>query len=203
MKAIAAPNGNRPEGVRARQAAAHRALGSGSSQAGLAIGKAAGEGTIYAKDLSRPMVFTVENSLVDELKKPADDFRVKDIFDARAFNTTRVEAVRERTDHGVRESGPSKDVWKQVAPRAKDADATKVDALTSALTERARPASSRSHQRRSTSRSSPSRSSTTTAQETGAGRVRPQGVGRASRDGTPMGARRKSMPPRLTGSSRR
>jgi hypothetical protein len=106
-------------------------LGSGSSQAGLVIGKAAEEGTFYAKDLSRPMVFTVESALVDELKKPADDFRVKDIFDARAFNTTRVEAVRNGQTLAFEKAG---DKWKQVAPAAKDADSAKVEALLSALT---------------------------------------------------------------------
>ena len=40
------------------------------------------------------MVFTVESALADELKKPADDFRLKDLFDARSFNTTRVEIAR-------------------------------------------------------------------------------------------------------------
>src|SRR6185436_11920595 len=63
---------------------------SGSAQAGLAIGKAAGDGVVYAKDLSRPLIFTVESALFDELKKPAGDFRVKDLFDSRSFNTTRL-----------------------------------------------------------------------------------------------------------------
>jgi Domain of unknown function (DUF4340) len=106
-------------------------LGSGSSQAGLLIGKAAEDGTAYAKDLSRPIVFTIESALADELKKPADEFRVKDIFDARAFNTTRVEAVRNGQTFAFEKAG---DKWKQVAPAAKDADATKVEALLSALT---------------------------------------------------------------------
>lgn len=131
MKAIAAPNATDLKEYGLDKPSLTVTLGSGSSQAGLAIGKAAAEGTTYARDLSRPMVFTVENSLVDELKKPADDFRVKDIFDARAFNTTRVEAVRNGQTIAFEKAG---DKWKQVAPTAKDADATKVDALTSALT---------------------------------------------------------------------
>ena len=106
-------------------------VGSGSSQAGLAIGKAAAEGTVYAKDLSRPMVFTVESALADELKKPADDFRIKDLFDARGFNTTRLEAVRAGQTLAFEKD---KDAWKQVTPAAKAADAVKVDALLTALT---------------------------------------------------------------------
>lgn len=106
-------------------------IGSGSSQAGLLIGKTAADGTYYAKDLSRPMVFTLESSLVDELKKPADEYRVKDIFDARAFNTTRVEADRAGQTVAFEKAG---DKWKQVAPAAKDADAARVDGLLTALT---------------------------------------------------------------------
>lgn len=106
---------------------------SGSAQAGLAIGKSAGEGVVYAKDLSRPMVFTIESALLDELKKPADDFRVKDLFDARAFNTTRVEIVRNgQTITLEKEKG--KEGWKQVTPAAKPADTAKVEALLTALT---------------------------------------------------------------------
>jgi hypothetical protein len=103
---------------------------SGSAQAGLAIGKTAGEGAVYAKDLSRPMVFTVEAALADELKKPADDFRVKDLFDARAFNTTRVEVIRQGQTLAFEKD---KEAWKQVTPAAKAADNAKVEALVTAL----------------------------------------------------------------------
>ena len=105
---------------------------SGSSQAGLAIGKSAGEGAVYAKDLSRPMVFTIEAALLDELKKPVDDFRVKDLFDARSFNTTRIEIVRNGQTITL-EKEKNKAAWKQIAPAAKAADAAKVEALLTAL----------------------------------------------------------------------
>ena len=104
---------------------------SGSAQAGLAIGKSAGEGVVYARDLSRPLVFTIESSLADELKKSADDFRLKDLFDARAFNTTRVEVTRQGVTLAFEKD---KETWKQVAPSAKAADAAKVEALLTALT---------------------------------------------------------------------
>jgi hypothetical protein len=106
-------------------------VGAGSSQASLAVGTSAGEGTVYAKDLSRPMVFTVESALAEELMKPADDFRVKDLFDARAFNTTRLEIVRGGQTLAFEKD---EDAWKQVTPAAKAADTAKVDALLTALT---------------------------------------------------------------------
>jgi hypothetical protein len=107
-------------------------VASGSSQAGLSIGKSAGDGVVYAKDLSRPMVFTVESALFDELKKPVDDFRVKDLFDARSFNTTRVEIVRNGQTITL-EKEKDKTTWKQIAPAAKAADTAKVEALLTAL----------------------------------------------------------------------
>jgi hypothetical protein len=133
MKAIAAPDAADLKEYGLDKPAATVHVTSGSAQAGLAIGKSAGEGVVYAKDLSRPMVFTVETALLDELKKPADDFRVKDLFDARAFNTTRIEIVRSgQTITFEKQKG--KEDWKQLTPSAKPADAKKVEALLSALT---------------------------------------------------------------------
>lgn len=105
-------------------------VGAGSSQAGLAIGKAAADGTVYARDLARPLVFTVETALADELKRPTDDLRIKDLFDARSFNTTRIEIARGGQTMTFEKD---KDAWKQVTPAAKAADAAKVDALLNAL----------------------------------------------------------------------
>jgi Domain of unknown function (DUF4340) len=106
-------------------------VGAGSSDAGLLIGKSAGEGVVYAKDLSRPMVFTVEKALADELKKPADDLRIKDLFDARSFSTTRLDAVYKGQMLAFEKD---KDKWKQVTPAAKAADTAKIESLLTALT---------------------------------------------------------------------
>jgi hypothetical protein len=133
MKSIAAPDATDLKIYGLDKPAATVHVTSGSAQAGLAIGKRADEGTVYAKDLSRPMVFTIESALLDELKKPADDFRVKDLFDARAFNTTRIEIARNGQTI-VLEKEKGKDAWKQLAPAATTADAAKVEALVTALT---------------------------------------------------------------------
>jgi len=105
-------------------------VGAGSARSGLILGKSAGEGVVYARDLSRPLVFTVETALADELKKPADDMRVKDLFDARSFNTTRIEISR---GGQILTFEKDKDAWKQVTPAAKQADGAKVEALMTAL----------------------------------------------------------------------
>ncbi|CAN5840462.1 hypothetical protein BH24ACI5_BH24ACI5_12480 [soil metagenome] len=110
-------------------------IGSGSSHATLLLGTTAEEGEIYAKDGARPAVFTVESTLLDDLRKDAGEYRQKDIFDARAFNTTRLEVARGGvTTVFEKATGDDGATWRQTAPEAKDADRAKVDALLSALT---------------------------------------------------------------------
>lgn len=106
-------------------------LGTGSAQAGLAIGKKADDNTLYARDLSRPLVFTIDGSIADALKKSPNDFRIKDLFDARSFNTTHVEVAGPKTTMIFDKQG---DTWKETAPTAKTVDAAKMEALLSALT---------------------------------------------------------------------
>ncbi len=48
------------------------------------------EGTYYARDSTRPLVFTVGGNLVKELQKPVHDLRRKDLFDFRVFNVARL-----------------------------------------------------------------------------------------------------------------
>jgi len=113
-------------------------VGSGSSLATLLIGSSADSGAVYAKDAARPAVFTVESSIVADLKKDVSEYRLKDLFDARSFNTTRVEIVRNGQTTTFEKSktkdkdGKEQEKWRQTAPAAKDIDASKVEALVSA-----------------------------------------------------------------------
>jgi hypothetical protein len=112
-------------------------IGSGSSQASLLIGSPAGEGEVYAKDASRPAVFTIESTFLDDLKKDVGEYRQKDLFDARAFNTTRLEVVRGAETwvfEKTKAEAGGEEKWRQTTPAAKDADAAKVSSLLSALT---------------------------------------------------------------------
>ena len=115
-------------------------FGSGSSQASLALGGPAAEGTIYARDLSRPAIFTVESSVLDELKKDPAEFRQKDLFDARAFNATRVEIARAGQTHSFEKTkaknkqGQDEEKWRQLTPQARELDQASFDTLLNALT---------------------------------------------------------------------
>lgn len=113
-------------------------LGAGSTQASLLLGKKAEDGTLYAKDASRPMVFTVESSLLDDLKKPVDQLRRKELFDARAYNISSFAVVRGAEIVSVeRVKGQGKDAddkWRETKPSSKDLDASKLETYLTKLT---------------------------------------------------------------------
>ena len=83
---------------------------------------------MYARDLSRPAVFTIDSTLLDDLRKDAGEYRQKDLFDARAFTATRIDITRngqtvafEKTTVKGKD-GQNEEKWKQVLPSAKDVD---------------------------------------------------------------------------------
>ena len=106
MKSIAATDATdlKPYGLDTPVATVR--IGIGSSQAALAIGASSGQGAVYAKDLSRPAVFTIESTLLVAFEKT----KIKD------------------------KDGKDDEKWTQVAPAARDVDSAKVEALLSVAT---------------------------------------------------------------------
>jgi hypothetical protein len=140
MKSIVDAPDSDPKKYGLDKPAATVKFGTGSSQATLVLGGTAAEGTIYARDLSRPAVFTVESNVLDELKKDPSEYRQKDLFDARSFNATRIEIVRAGQTHAFEKTktknkaGQEEEKWRQVSPQTRELDQPKFDALVSALT---------------------------------------------------------------------
>ena len=56
-------------------------VGLGSAKATLAIGAPGADGVHYARDASRPVVVAVDSAFVTDLKKGANDYRRRDVFD--------------------------------------------------------------------------------------------------------------------------
>lgn len=107
------------------------------SKTELAFGAPSGEAEVYARDVSKNTVVTVEKSLADDFKKPVDDYRRRDLFDFRAFNATRAEItwngkslVIERTPQTDKDKP---DAWKRVSPEPKELDKAKVETLLTGL----------------------------------------------------------------------
>jgi len=112
-------------------------LNLGSAQATLLIGGKADDGSLYARDGSKPAVMTVEAALADDLKKDADTYRRKDIFEFRSFNANRIDITRGNETVAFErvkgEGANASDKWRRIGPSAKDADKDAMDSLLSRL----------------------------------------------------------------------
>jgi len=113
------------------------ALGAGSARATLAIGKEE-DGAVYARDESRGMVFTIDPAVATELKKSADEYRDKDLFEFRNFNVARLRITRGADTFDLQKvSGTGQDgadKWQRVSNGATtDADPAKMDDLLAKL----------------------------------------------------------------------
>lgn len=109
----------------------------GTEKTSVAVGGPAGDDTVYAKDAAKPDIFTVQKAAADDLKKPADDYRRKEMFDMRAFTATHIEITRAgKTTAWDRTKGAGEnaaDVWKRVSPTAGEPDKEKFQAFVAAL----------------------------------------------------------------------
>jgi hypothetical protein len=126
--------------------AATATVGAGSARASLIFGSKKDDGSVYARDASRPAVFTVEGALLDDLTKSPDDIRRKDLFEFRTFSALSLEVtyagqtlVFEKQKapapaaNADPNAAPPPDVWKQTKPAAKDVELGKIVELLTAI----------------------------------------------------------------------
>ena len=98
----------------------------GSSRATLLLGKLGKDNTYFAKDASRPVVFSVEQSLYNDFTKDVSTFRRKDLFDARSFSANWIELQRGATTVVFQKTtADGKDTWRNAAGQT--FDTAKVD----------------------------------------------------------------------------
>ncbi|HTK75950.1 MAG TPA: DUF4340 domain-containing protein [Gemmataceae bacterium] len=112
-------------------------LHAGSAKATLLLGGKAEDNTVYARDASKPMIVTVESSLLDDVKKTPDDYRRKDLFEFRAYNATHVEITHNGQtaifDRVKSDKEGTPDKWRRASPNAGDVDKDKFDAFLAKL----------------------------------------------------------------------
>ena len=106
-------------------------LGTGASSLKFELGKEADAGSVWGRDPSKAAVFSINNGVAMELQKKVEDFRRKEVFDFRPFNTSRFEITRgnvTRAFERVKGTGDNAvDTWKQVAPAAKAVDSSNLE----------------------------------------------------------------------------
>jgi hypothetical protein len=117
-------------------------IGAGSAKSVLEVGKTENDQT-YAKDASRPIVFTVDSTLQADLNKDVDDYRKKELFEFRPFYLARMRAVLDAPGgpktYEIEKVAPAKpgeaDTWKvtRVGGASHTPDAAAMDDLLNKL----------------------------------------------------------------------
>jgi hypothetical protein len=106
-------------------------IGTGATSMKFELGKDADAGSVWGRDPSKAAVFSINNGVAMELQKKVDDFRRKEVFDFRPYNTTRFEITRgkdTRAFERVKGTGENAvDTWKQVAPAEKTVDSSNLE----------------------------------------------------------------------------
>jgi hypothetical protein len=137
MAAIAAPEMKDPVMYGLDKPVATVVVKTGSSAATLVLGTTVA-GKTFARDLSRAMVFTVDESMATDMAKGADDYRRKEVFDFRGFTAKEVVLTRgAQTVTLVKVKGTGENAaekWQVTvtgdgAAATRDADATAADDL--------------------------------------------------------------------------
>ena len=109
----------------------------GTERTSVAVGGPASDDTVYAKEVARPDIFTIQKTAADDLMKQADDYRRKEMFDMRAFTATRVEITskgKTTVFDKVKGTGDTpQDTWKRASPAGADPDKDKFQAFVAAL----------------------------------------------------------------------
>ena len=116
-------------------------IGTGSSMATLALGAAKDDTSIYARDLSRPIIFTVDASLLTDLRKEPADLRVRDIFEFNAFSAMTLDVAHGTTAVAFAKSATAPSgtdaaaisTWARTRPTAGDVNQTALTDLLNAL----------------------------------------------------------------------
>lgn len=112
------------------------AVKAGSATSTIAVGTTV-EGKAYARDMARPMVFTVDPAFATELLKDASDYRRKDLFEFKPFSLIEASFTRGAETIGLKKAKAADnapDKWTLTAGGStRDADSAKVDDLLSKI----------------------------------------------------------------------
>lgn len=109
----------------------------GSARSTVVLGSVAPDKTVYARDLSKGTIVTIEGSLADDLKKGAGEYRAKELFEFRPYNTSHVEITRNGqaiTFDLTKGTGANAlGTWKRTSPNPADLNHDKMETFLTRL----------------------------------------------------------------------
>lgn len=114
------------------------ATSGGKTLAQVFVGTPSGDAAVHMRDGSRPIVFTVDKALADDLQRGVDAYRAKDVFAFRLFDLTRLVITRgdstrtfEKKKSGT--GADAADTWSQTAPADTSVTAATIEDIASRL----------------------------------------------------------------------
>lgn len=111
-------------------------LAAGDAAATLIVGANVSDQEAYARDPSKPLVATIENAFLADLKKGADEYRRKEVFGFSRYSGTRLEFIRDGQTvafEKTKSTTDQPDKWRRVAPTEAEPDATAMGNLHTAI----------------------------------------------------------------------
>ena len=105
----------------------------GSATATLLVGSTTPTGERYARDASRPIVFTIDGTLGSDLEREAHEYRRKDLFAFRSFNATRLEIERPESTAAFQKTESTDEdpdeTWSRILPEVGEVARSDIDDL--------------------------------------------------------------------------
>ena len=108
-------------------------IGAGSAGATLLVGTNTDNGNSYARDEARSLIFTVENSLVDDLTRSPEDYRQVELFTFNPTTTTRLEIEQPEARLVITKSEVAPFAWQRLEPLPGEVDQGTVSDLLTGL----------------------------------------------------------------------
>ena len=108
-------------------------IGTGSAGATLLVGTKTDDGNSYARDATRSLIFTVENSLVDDLMRSPEDYRQVELFTFNPTTATRLEIEKPEARLVITKSEVTPFVWQRLEPLPGEVDQGTVSNLLTGL----------------------------------------------------------------------
>lgn len=102
------------------------------------VGSPSGDAAVHMRDAARPLVFTVEKALADDLQRSADAYRAKDVLTYRMFNLTRLVVTRNALSRTFEKKktgsgAEATETWEQTSPADASVKAATIDDIASRL----------------------------------------------------------------------
>ena len=104
----------------------------GNTVTTLVVGGNADPMTAYARDTAKSVVVTVDSGILDDLRKSADAYRRKELFDLRPFTASHVVFTRGSeavTFERVKGEKDAPDTWRRVSPNGAAIDTSKIETM--------------------------------------------------------------------------